>query len=150
MISFSLFQIGWWQAYWQSAHINQGSPTGWCCFRMPRFSLDCLMQSPRDLAASVPARVLRCPPEPGVTTISPCCIPICCRQRNYERSSWSVTGYPVWSCAASSPLPLSLCLLSVTAPSARLSPRCGTGYMEIRRNKTCLTRRRTCARYYGN
>lgn len=45
---------------------------------------------------------------------------------------------------------LSLCLLSVTAPSARLSPRCGTGYMVIRRNKTCLTRWRTCAPYYGN
>lgn len=47
-------------------------------------------------------------------------------------------------------LSLSLCLLSVTAPSARLSSRCGTGYMVIRRNKTCPTRWRTCASYYGN
>lgn len=45
---------------------------------------------------------------------------------------------------------LCVCLLSVTAPSARLSPRCGTGYMVIRRHKTCLTRWRTCAPYYGN
>lgn len=40
----------------------------------------------------LPARVLRCPPRAGVTTISPCCIPICCRQRDYERSGWWVTG----------------------------------------------------------
>lgn len=81
------------------------------------------------------ARVLLCPPEPepGLLTVSPRCIPICGRHRNYECSSWRVPGCGAeWSCA----LPPSLCLLSVTAPSARLSPRCGTGLHGHKDRKT--------------
>lgn len=47
--------IGWWKAYWQSVHINQGSPTGWY-FGCHAFSRLCLMQSPSDLAALSPHR----------------------------------------------------------------------------------------------
>ena len=138
----------------------KASPTGWCfdARSPPRFWPPFLLlllllhhHHHLHLLLLLPARVLRCPPRAGVTTD----LALLYSHMLSPARLWALrlmADWRAWCDPLLSP-PLSSSsssLLSVTAPSARLSPRCGTGYMVIRRNKTCLALQRTCAPYYGN